>query len=147
MLASVMAGDKDYAGDISTTEAWSQLANDPNALLIDVRTQPEWTFVGSPDLGKLDKRPLFVSWQLYPEMSVNERFADELRSQGVKPGQALYFLCRSGARSRAAAKAMTAVGLGPCYNIAGGFEGDLDGEKHRGRLGGWKAAGLAWLQS
>lgn len=147
MLASVMAGDKDYAGDISTTEAWNQLANDPNALLIDVRTQPEWTFVGSPDLGKLDKRPLFVSWQLYPEMSVNERFAEELRSQGVKPGQALYFLCRSGARSRAAAKAMTAAGLGPCYNVAGGFEGDLDGEKHRGRLGGWKAAGLAWLQS
>lgn len=147
MLASVKAGDEDYAGDVSTTETWNQLAADPNAQLIDVRTQPEWSFVGAPDLGKLNKRPLFVSWQMYPEMSVNQRFADELVAQGVKPGQPLYFICRSGARSRAAAKAMTAAGLGPCYNVAGGFEGDLDGDKHRGRLSGWKAAGLAWIQS
>lgn len=147
MLASVKTGDEDYAGDVSTTEAWNHLSNDPNAQLIDVRTQPEWSFVGTPDLGKLGKRPLFVSWQMYPEMSINPRFADELRGQGIAAGQPLYFICRSGARSRAAAKAMTATGLGPCYNVAGGFEGDLDADKHRGRLGGWKAAGLAWIQS
>ena len=80
-------------------------------------------------------------------MSVNPRFADELRAQGIRPGQALFFLCRSGARSRAAAKAMTAAGFSPCYNVAGGFEGDLDADKHRGRLSGWKAAGLGWIQS
>lgn len=147
MLASVKTGDEDYAGDVSTTEAWNHLSNDPNAQLIDVRTQPEWSFVGTPDLGKLGKRPLFVSWQMYPEMSINPRFADELRGQGIAAGQPLYFICRSGARSRAAAKAMTATGLGPCYNVAGGFEGDLDADKHRGRLGGWKASGLAWVQS
>ncbi|WP_298724181.1 rhodanese-like domain-containing protein [uncultured Ferrovibrio sp.] len=147
MLASVKAGDDDYAGDVATTEAWNRLANDPTAQLIDVRTQPEWSFVGTPDLGKLGKRPLFVSWQVYPEMSVNPRFAEELSAQGVVPGQALYFICRSGARSRAAAKAMTAAGFGPCYNVAGGFEGDLDADKRRGRLNGWKAAGLAWVQS
>jgi len=147
MLASVKAGDDDYAGDVSTTETWNQLVSDPNAQLVDVRTQPEWSFVGAPDLGKLGKRPLLVSWQMYPEMSVNPRFVDELRAQGVTAGQPLYFICRSGARSRAAAKAMTAAGFGPCYNVAGGFEGDLDAEKHRGRLSGWKAAGLAWIQS
>ncbi|HEX6957169.1 MAG TPA: rhodanese-like domain-containing protein [Ferrovibrio sp.] len=147
MLASVKAGDDDYAGDVATTEAWNQLSNDPNAQLIDVRTQPEWTFVGMPDLGRLGKRTLFVSWQLYPEMSPNPRFIDDLRDHGIKAGQALYFLCRSGGRSRAAAKAMTAAGFGPCYNIAGGFEGDLDADKHRGQLGGWKAAGLPWVQS
>src|SRR3546814_3959886 len=80
---------------------------------------------------------------MYPDMSVNPRFAEELRAQGIKPGQPLYFLCRSGARSRAAAKAMTAAGFAACYNVAGGFEGDLDAEKHRSRLGGWKATGLA----
>ncbi len=147
MLASVKAGDDDYAGDVSTTETWNQLVSDPNAQLVDVRTQPEWSFVGAPDLGKLSKRPVLVSWQMYPEMSINQRFADELRAQGIKPGQPLYFICRSGARSRAAAKAMTAAGFAPCYNVAGGFEGDLDAEKHRGRLSGWKAAGLAWVQS
>lgn len=147
MLASVMAGDQDYAGDITATEVWNLLAADSAAQLVDVRTQPEWSFVGVPDLSRLGKRPVFVSWQLYPEMTVNPRFADELRGQGIKPGQPLYFLCRSGARSRAAAKAMTAAGFSPCYNVAGGFEGDLDADKHRGRLGGWKAADLAWTQS
>lgn len=147
MLASVRTGDEEYAGDVSSTEAWNNLASDPVAQLIDVRTQPEWSFVGVPDLGKLGKRPLFVSWQIYPEMSINPRFVEELRVQGVAPGQPLYFICRSGARSRAAAKAMTAAGYSPCFNVAGGFEGDLDAEKHRGRLGGWKAAGLAWTQS
>src|SRR3546814_12061643 len=108
MLASVMAGDQDYAGDVTVAEVWNQLSTNSDAQLIDVRTQPEWSFVGVPDLGKLGKRPVFVSWQMYPDMSVNPRFAEELRAQRIKPGQPLYFLCRSGARPRAAAKAMPA---------------------------------------
>lgn len=136
-----------YAGDVSPTEAWTKLQSDPAALLIDVRTKPEWGFVGTADLSAASKSPLLISWQVYPEMTVNPQFADELRAKGAAPGQSLYFLCRSGARSRAAAIAMTAAGLGPCYNIAGGFEGDMDGTKQRGRVNGWKAAGLAWSQS
>jgi rhodanese-related sulfurtransferase len=147
MLASVMAGEQDYAGDVSIAEAWNHLSTNSDAQLIDVRTQPEWSFVGVPDLGGLGRRPVFVSWQMYPDMTVNPRFVEELRAQGIKSGQPLYFLCRSGARSRAAAKAMTAAGFPSCYNVAGGFEGDLDADKHRGRLGGWKAGGLAWTQS
>jgi rhodanese-related sulfurtransferase len=57
------------------------------------------------------------------------------------------FLCRSGVRSRAAAIAMTRAGFSRAYNIAGGFEGDLDGERHRGAANGWKAAGLPWKQT
>ncbi|MBP7064500.1 rhodanese-like domain-containing protein [Ferrovibrio sp.] len=136
-----------YAGDVSPSEAWTKLQSDPAALLIDVRTKPEWGFVGTADLSAVSKSPLLISWQVYPEMTVNPQFADELRAKGAAPGQPLFFLCRSGARSRAAAIAMTAAGLGPCYNIAGGFEGDMDGAKQRGRVNGWKAAGLAWSQS
>jgi rhodanese-related sulfurtransferase len=57
------------------------------------------------------------------------------------------FLCRSGARSRAAAAALTRIGFEKAFNVAGGFEGDLDGEGHRGAITGWKAAGLPWRQS
>ena len=103
MLASVMAGEQDYAGDVSIAEAWNHLSTNSDAQLIDVRTQPEWSFVGVPDLGGLGRRPVFVSWQMYPDMTVNPRFVEELRAQGIKSGQPLYFLCRSGARSRAAA--------------------------------------------
>jgi len=146
-MQAKMAGDKnEYAGDISPREAWTRIHGDPAAQLIDVRTAAEWTYVGLPDLSDLSKAPILVSWQVYPEMTVNPNFADELRAKAIAPGQALYFLCRSGARSRAAAIAMTKAGFGPCYNIAGGFEGDLDAAKHRGGQNGWKFSGLAWKQ-
>ena len=134
----------DYAGDISPHEAWSILESDKAAMLVDVRTLPEWQFVGLPDLGRVGRRVLTVSWQVYPEMRVNERFVDSLREAGA--AGPIMFLCRSGVRSRAAAVAATAAGLRPAYNVAGGFEGDPDGERHRGRISGWKAAGLPWVQ-
>lgn len=147
MQAAATGVDDGYAGDVLPTEAWSILQSDPSAILIDVRTAPEWSFVGLPDLTSISKSVLPISWQVYPTMNVNQSFADELRAKDVASGQPLYFLCRSGARSRAAAIAMTKAGLGPCYNIVGGFEGDLDPEKHRGKRNGWKASGLAWTQS
>jgi rhodanese-related sulfurtransferase len=147
MQAAATTGVDSYAGDITPNDTWSKLQEDPAAILIDVRTKPEWSYVGTPDLNALSKSPLLISWQVYPEMTVNSHFADELRAKNIAPGQPLYFLCRSGARSRAAAIAMTAAGFGPCYNIAGGFEGDMDAQKQRGHLNGWKAAGLAWSQS
>jgi len=71
---------------------------------------------------------------------------DALKKTGYRPGAPLFFLCRSGARSRAAAIALTEAGYGPCFNIKDGFEGALDTKRHRGALG-WKAAGLPWLQT
>ena len=59
----------------------------------------------------------------------------------------MLLLCRSGGRSRAAAMALTAAGYAHAYNIAGGFEGDLNATKHRGGMNGWKAAGLPWNQT
>jgi rhodanese-related sulfurtransferase len=69
-----------------------------------------------------------------------------LRSGGAKDAP-VFFLCRSGARSRAAAVAMTGAGFSRAYNVAGGFEGDVDREGHRGAKNGWKAAELPWRQS
>ncbi|MBX9635740.1 MAG: rhodanese-like domain-containing protein, partial [Magnetospirillum sp.] len=96
-----------YAGDITPAEAWERLASDANAKLIDVRTQAEWVYVGIPDLAPLDKKPLLISWQVFPAMTKNEAFAQQLQSQGVQPGDTLLFLCRSGVRSKAAAELMT----------------------------------------
>jgi rhodanese-related sulfurtransferase len=56
------------------------------------------------------------------------------------------FLCRSGARSRHAAIAMTSAGWGPCFNVSDGFEGPLDDSRRRGGAG-WKAGGLPWAQT
>jgi rhodanese-related sulfurtransferase len=134
-----------YAGDKSVEDTWRALREDSSAVLVDVRTRAEWNFVGVPDLREAGKELVTVEWQGFPDSTRNEGFVDEVQQQ-VRPDQAVYLLCRSGGRSRAAAIALTAAGFARCYNVAGGFEGDLDGQKHRGASGGWKAAGLPWIQ-
>jgi len=148
--ASSQQGTSSYAGDVSPRGAWSQLAEDRGALLIDVRTEAEWNFVGIPDLSSLEKKALLVEWQHFPS-APNTAFELQakaaLERAGYRKGAPVFFLCRSGARSRAAAIALTAEGYGPCFNISEGFEGALDAGGHRGVQGGWKASGLPWVQS
>jgi rhodanese-related sulfurtransferase len=140
-----------YAGDVSVQDAWSALAADPKAQIVDVRTTAEWAFVGVPDLSDARREVRLVEWQSYPSGSVDPDFAenagDVLRQAGADPDTPVFFICRSGARSRSAAMAMTRAGWSRAYNIVGGFEGDLDEERHRGGRGGWKAAGLPWRQT
>lgn len=137
-----------YAGDLSVGDAWALLKSDPRAQLVDVRTAAEWNFVGLPDLSSLGREPLLVEWQSFPTMHANLTFVADTERAGAPAKDApVLLLCRSGVRSRAAAIALTAAGYSRAYNIAGGFEGDLDGERHRGRKSGWKASGLPWKQS
>lgn len=140
-----------YAGDISSEDAYALLADDKNAVLVDVRTQPEWAFVGVPDLSGFGKSAIFQEWQTYPAMQQADDFAPRLIaalvSRGAESSTPVLFLCRSGARSRAAAVALTAAGWSRCYNIADGFEGGLDEKRQRGARSGWKARGLPWTQS
>jgi rhodanese-related sulfurtransferase len=140
-----------YAGDVAPAEAWAALGSDGSAMLVDVRTVAEWSFVGVPDLGPLAKRPIFQEWQSYPSMQIDGAFADRvaeaLAAAGAGVDTPVYFLCRSGARSQAAAAALTARGYTRCFNIAGGFEGPLDASRRRGGAAGWKADGLPWMQS
>ena len=140
-----------YAGDLLAVDAYTLLDGDASAALIDVRTNAEWAYVGTPDIHALGKTPFFLEWQSYPSMAVDANFAARLgallQSSGVERGTPLVFLCRSGARSRNAAIAMTNAGWGPCFNISDGFEGPLDGSRRRGGAGGWKAGGLPWTQT
>lgn len=140
-----------YAGDVECRDAWDALASDPDAVLVDVRTVPEWNFVGIPDLAGIGKSVVLIEWQSYPAMTVNDRFVAELEealsARGVDRSAPVYFLCRSGARSRSAAMAATTAGFSAAHNVPGGFEGPLDESRHRGTGGGWKASGLPWIQS
>ncbi len=141
----------DYAGDISPLEAIAMLQGDANAVLVDVRTRPEWQFVGVPDLSAINKDVVLLEWQTYPTMQVNGDFARTLKAElarrSIPDDAPLLFLCRSGARSQAAALALAAEGHSKCYNITGGFEGPPDGEHHRGQVAGWKALRLPWTQN
>jgi len=141
----------DYAGDVECKDVWAMLRAEPGAQLIDVRTKAEWNFVGLPDLGELGRGVLCLEWQRYPDMSIapdfTARLAEQLAKTGAGKSTPLFFICRSGARSAAAAKAMTAAGYGRSFNVAGGFEGDMDEHRHRGHRNGWKASGLPWRQT
>jgi rhodanese-related sulfurtransferase len=145
------SSSQEYAGDLGAAEAWGLLAQEPRAQLVDVRTVAEWNFVGLPDISTLARRVHRIEWQAYPTMQPNPNFvadaAEALHATGADPATPILFLCRSGARSRAAAMAMTRAGFEKAFNIAGGFEGDLDQDGHRGMVSGWKAAGLPWRQS
>lgn len=143
-----MAGE--YGGDVSPDEAMAMLKDGKDAVLVDVRTQAEWSFVGVPDLSSLGRDPIFLEWQSYPTMAVDtdftRRLEGELQRRGTPRDAPILFLCRSGARSRSAAQALTAAGYGRCLNIAGGFEGGPDPSRHRGTIEGWKAQALPWTQ-
>lgn len=140
-----------YAGNIHGPEAWELLKGNPGAQLVDVRTAAEWTFVGAPDLSSIGRAVILVEWQTFPAMGRNPQFeaavAEQLKAAGAAKDTPLAFLCRSGGRSQAAAGAMTAAGCSKCFNVAGGFEGDLSSLKHRGELTGWKSSGLPWVQT
>jgi rhodanese-related sulfurtransferase len=150
--SSILAAQSDdnTVDEVDMATTWQGLVSAPRSQLVDVRTRAEWTYVGIPDLGPLGKRTVLVEWQTFPDQSVDPRFAErlanELKALGVQFDDDLFFICRSGSRSLAAAKAMAAVGYRACHNVSEGFEGPLDDERHRGALKGWKAAGLPWQQ-
>jgi rhodanese-related sulfurtransferase len=134
---------------VSVAEAWQRLERDAKAQLVDVRTKAEWQFVGVPDLTGLSRSAVLIEWQTYPQGTTASDFAerctDALRQAGADTESNVFFICRSGARSLSAARVMAASGFSRCHNVAEGFEGPLDGERHRS-VSGWKVAGLPWTQ-
>jgi len=148
-----MSGDRPIIDEVDPAEAYRLLESNPETALIDVRTRAEWAFVGLPDLSALGRPVWPVEWVAFPNMAQNPDFTGDLvtRSGGTLPAR-LFFICRSGSRSMAAAQMVAAAlaeqGLmAHCTNVAEGFEGDLDQEGHRGGVSGWKARGLPWRQN
>lgn len=137
-----------YAGDITPLEAWKLLSDNRDAVLVDVRTDSEWRFVGVPDLSSLGRDAVYIEWNS-SDGKRNENFLEDLREQ-VPPTETgaerpVVFLCRSGNRSIGAAQVATQAGITPAYNILEGFEGQLGADGHRGETG-WRAIGLPWKQ-
>ncbi|HSF96273.1 MAG TPA: rhodanese-like domain-containing protein [Thermohalobaculum sp.] len=148
-----MADVRPIIDEVTPVEAFRIMREDPGTVLIDVRTRAEWAFVGMPDLDALGREVWPVEWAVFPTMAPNPNFLAELsgRMTGPRPGR-MFFICRSGARSMAAAaatgEAFARRGIAVhCTNVAEGFEGDRDREGHRGRVNGWKHRGLPWRQN
>ena len=138
---------------LSPRDAFAALSERPDTALVDVRTRAEVAFVGGPDPQAMAGPCTVVEWVRFPDGRPNAGFFDELtQALGTPLPRHLFFICRSGSRSLAAARLVAAearaAGLSvDCTNVAEGFEGDLDGDGHRGTVNGWKVAGLPWRQS
>lgn len=126
-----------YAGDVSPELAWTWVQAG-EAVIVDVRTDAEREWVG------FVPGAVPVAWKQWPGMAMNPTFDQQV--QEASGGKKLLMLCRSGVRSIAAAKRASELGL-EAYNILEGFEGDPDGDAHRGRKGGWRYRGLPWRQN
>ena len=131
-----------YAGAVTPTEAYGLLLENPDVKLIDVRTSAERDWVGCVTLAPTQHAA--VQWSLYPGGAPNPDFLAQLGQVAGKDA-VLLFLCRSGVRSRHAAKLATENGFMQCFDILEGFEGNKDGEGHRKTVGGWCKAGLPWV--
>ena len=133
--------------EITPPEAWNILQSNPRAVLLDVRSGMEYEYVGHP-VGALH-----IPWKDAPDWQVDPAFVARVRSalaavkgDGAVEDLTILAMCRSGARSMAAAEALQAEGFRQVINIAEGFEGDKDEHKHRGTINGWRFHGLPWEQ-
>lgn len=131
-----------YAGAVTPVEAYTLLQQYPEVKLVDVRTNAERDWIGRVDLPAAQH--VAVQWNLYPGGTPNPEFLEQL-GQGASKGDVLLFLCRSGVRSRHAARLATENGFTACFDILEGFEGDKDEHGHRNTVGGWRKAGLPWI--
>ena len=129
-----------YEGALLPAEAYQIWKAAPGAKLVDVRTRPEWDYVGRIP-GAVE-----IEFLTYPGNRLNPSFVAELEQQ-VDREALVMFICRSGGRSHNAAMIATQAGYNECYNVLEGFEGDKDTEGHRNAKGGWRVAGLPWVQS
>ena len=126
---------------ITPTEAYAFLQTNPNALLIDVRSEIEYLFVGHP-VGAIH-----VSWNDGPEWEVNPHFVGEIRKLvGNGDKRPILLICRSGNRSETAGQALIDAGFEQVFNVQHGFEGELDDKHHRNSVNGWRFEGLPWQQ-
>jgi rhodanese-related sulfurtransferase len=128
-----------YLGEATPAEAWA-LHRDGAAVIVDIRTRAEWTYVG-----RVEGTPL-VEWREFGAQDPNPDFIAQLADQ-VPRDVPVLFLCRSGVRSVSAALAAAAAGWRAAIDVLEGFEGDLDAEGRRGAVGGWRKAGLPWVQT
>jgi len=141
--------DEPQVHGISPQEAWRLLQDDPRAILIDVRSNMEYLFVGHPT------GAIHVPWIDEPEWNINPHFVTQVRqlvlggvcgAEGELHCAPVVLICRSGKRSLEAGKLLVKNGFTDVYNVTEGFEGELDAQHHRSTVGGWRFRGLPWEQ-
>ena len=143
--ATVLIVNQEAIKNISPSAAYEILTRQPHAVLVDVRSRVEFDYVGHP-IGAIH-----IPWKEFPDWTDNPGFVADVAAalnqrRSSKDGP-LVLICRSGARSMAAARLLAENGYTALYNVDEGFEGDKDEHNHRNTVNGWRARGLPWEQT
>lgn len=125
---------------MTPVEAHAFLTANPDARLVDCRSEMEYFYVGHP-VGAVH-----VAWQEAPDWKINPHFANDVLREVEAKDRAILLICRSGKRTLDAARVLEADGFTDVINVLHGFEGDLDEQFHRGTRNGWRHDGLPWEQ-
>ncbi|MFT5258449.1 MAG: rhodanese-related sulfurtransferase [Saprospiraceae bacterium] len=133
--------------ELSPKQAYDLTVTNPSALLVDIRSDMEFLFVGHP------KDAVNIAWIDEPDWTINPNFTAEVRklilggvASDADDAVPVILVCRSGKRSMEAGSKLLAEGLSNIYSIKGGFEGPLDDNHQRGTQQGWRYDGLPWAQ-
>jgi rhodanese-related sulfurtransferase len=131
--------------EISPPQAFAEISETKDAVLIDCRTPSEWKYTGMPDLSPIGKKVALIS--LVDEAGrPNPQFIDSV-NEIASTDTPLYLLCRIGGRSANACNMLSQAGFNGLTNIIEGFEGRADESGHRNTIEGWKHHQLPWHQS
>lgn len=121
-------------------EAFEFMKANPEAVFIDVRSEMEHMFVGHP------RGSILIPWVDGPDWEIDPHFVAKVR-KAASVNRPVVLICRSGRRSADAGEALETAGMKEVYNVAHGFEGDLDDTHHRNSHNGWRFDGLPWAQT
>ena len=134
-----------YKRNLLPKMAVERMNENPEAVLIDVRTRAEHNYVGFPD------NSILIPWFDEPDLESDpdafyNSVIDALSDRSDAMDTELILICRSGFRSNEALKCLQSKGFTCVSHVASGFEGDLDENDHRGNLNGWRNDGMPWSQ-
>jgi rhodanese-related sulfurtransferase len=146
--------------DINTIEprtAWTFLSNDANnTFLVDVRTDCEWRWVGTPELpsNTIARKPHYIQESLlvWPDMHLNEQFGQNVYNAlkqypEFSPDKSrIIVMCCCGGRSRKATDLLSSAPYNlNAFSMLYGFSGDSNSNNQR-VINGWKVDNLPWTQ-
>lgn len=112
---------------IKSSEIKKFIANNPNTVLLDVRTKDEWDTVGRPNTKELNIKSFFIT------ISQDPSFINNVKNNINKEDQVL-IICAAGGRSIIAANLLKNEGY-DVLNVSDGYSGN-------GQDPGWKNSGL-----
>jgi len=119
--------------ELLTKDIKQFIKQNPNSVLIDVRSKDEWENVGKPNGNKIDLEIYFLSIKSI-KGEINQNFIEEFKNLKIDRGKEILVMCKSGSRSLFASNLLIKEEYN-CINISDGFEGNDQNN-------GWKNTGL-----